>query len=53
MYLGWRGEVPTSQWPMAEDEPTDVLGQRWRTRRGQRQKEETPSCTNAGEVESV
>lgn len=38
MCLGWRGEVPTSWWPMAEDKLADVLGQRWRTRRGQRQK---------------
>lgn len=38
MYLGWRGEVPTSWWAVSGDKQTDVLGQRWRTRRGQKQK---------------
>lgn len=38
-YLGWRCEVPTSWWPRAESKLTDVLEQRWRAGRGQRQKE--------------
>lgn len=38
MYLVWKGEVPSSWWPVAKDKPTDVLGQRWGNQRGQRQK---------------
>jgi len=53
MSLGWRGEVPTSRWPAAENDPTAVLGQRWRTRRGQGQEGVTLPRANPGEVESV
>lgn len=35
-----------------EDKTTDVLGQKWRTGRGQRQRGGTSLCANAGEEES-